>query len=88
MLKNYYLQHEGTGKMVMVGYKVDDAASLEAMGYRLARSSEEDFSKARKRGTVYIKKEMYDDKESTAFLYNNKGLLIGYAHKLKNEGVK
>lgn len=84
MLKGFYLKHEGTGEMVMVGYKVDTAASLEAMGYRLARSSESDFIKARKCGTVYIKKEMYNDKENTAFLYNKKGNLIGYAHRLKN----
>ena len=49
MLKEFHLKHEGTGEMVMVGYKVDDAASLETMGYRLARSSGGRFHKSKKK---------------------------------------
>ena len=86
MLKEFYLKHEGTGEKVVVGYKVIDAESLKEMGYRLARLSEDDFIKSRKKGVVYIKKEMYDDQEDSAFLYDRKGMLIGTAYRIKKGG--
>lgn len=82
MLKKVYLRHEDTGQPVMVGYNVRDLISLEEMGFRIARSSENDFHKVRKRGGVYIKKEMLDGQEDTAFLYDYKGNLIGEAYKI------
>ena len=58
VIKEVYLNHEGTRLPVMVGYDVRDLISLEEMGYRIERSSEDDYHKARKHGLVYIKGEM------------------------------
>ena len=82
MLKKVYLRHEGTGELVFVGYDVQDLAALEVMGYRISRTYEEAFAKARKRGVVYIKGEMYDSREDIAFLYNKKGSWIGEAYRI------
>ena len=60
MLKEFYLNHEGTGRPVMVGYKVKSIAALEEMGYRMARMYEEDVIKPMKRGTVYVQREGFD----------------------------
>ena len=83
MLKEVYLKHEETGLPVMVGYNVRDLISLEEMGYKIGRSSESDFHKARKRGGVYVKKEMLEGQEDIAFLYDRKGMLIGEAFRIK-----
>lgn len=83
MIEKVYLNHEGTGLPVMVGYDVRDLISLEEMGYRIEHSSEDDYHKARKRGFVYIKGEMYDAQEDAAFLYDRKGMLIGTAYRIK-----
>lgn len=85
MIQKVYLNHEGTGLPVMVGYNVRDLNSLEQMGYKIEHSSEDDYHKARKRGLVYIKGEMYDAQEEAAFLYDWKGMLIGTAYRIKKE---
>lgn len=83
MLKEYFLSKEDTGEKVLVGYKVKDLSELEAMGYRISRTAIEDFSKARKRGTVYISKREYDAGEEIALLFNSKGIMIASATKMK-----
>nr|WP_321303433.1 hypothetical protein [uncultured Trichococcus sp.] len=82
MLKKVYLKHEDTGAFVFVGYDVQDLSALEAIGYRIGRMYEEDFTKAKKRGVVYIKGEMLDAKEDAIFLFNKKGSWIGEAYKI------
>ena len=81
-LKEYYLAHEGTGEAVLVGYKVKSLDELEELGYRVSRSAEEDFLKARRRGVVYISREQYEALEASAFLFNNKGLLVAVAYRI------
>lgn len=81
-LKEYYLAHEGTGEAVLVGYKVESLDELEELGYRVSRSAEEDFLKARRRGVVYISREQYEALEASAFLFNNKGLLVAVAYRI------
>lgn len=81
-LKEYYLAHEGTGEAVFVGYKVKSLDELEELGYRVSRSAEEDFLKARRRGVVYISREQYEALEASAFLFNNKGLLVAVAYRI------
>ena len=83
MLKGYYLTKEDTGERVLVGYKVKDLAELEAIGYRVSRTAIEDFTKARKKGTVYIGKREYDAGERIALLFNSKGIMIASATKMK-----
>ena len=85
MIEKVYLNHEETGLPVVVGYSVRDLISLEEMGYRIERSSEDDYHKARKHGLVYIKGEMYDAQEEAAFIYDWKGMLIGTAYRIKKE---
>lgn len=80
-LNEYYLTHEGTGKLVFVGYKVKNLSELEKLGYRVSRSMETDFLKARRRGVVYIGKEQYEAAEECAFLFNNKGMMIAVAYR-------
>ena len=82
MLKEFYLNHEATGQPVMVGYKVKSIAALEEMGYRMARMYEDDFIKARKRGTVYVQREGFDRGEDLVFLFDRKGVWIGEAYKI------
>lgn len=81
-LKEYYLAHEGTGERVLVGYKVKN---LDELGYRVSRSAEEDFLKAKRRGVVYISKSQYDAAEPEAVLYNSKGSMIAVAYRLKQD---
>ena len=81
-LKEYYLAHEGTGERVLVGYKVKSLGELEELGYRLSRSAEEDFRKARRGGVVYISRSQYDAVEGSAFLFNNKGMMIAVAYRI------
>jgi len=81
-LKEYYLAHEGTGEPVLVGYKVKNLEELEELGYRVSRSAEEDFLKARRRGVVYISREQYEALEASALLFNNKGLLVAVAYRI------
>lgn len=81
-LKEYYLAHEGTGERVLVGYKVKSLDELEELGYRVSRSAEEDFLKARRRGVVYIGRQQYESLEASAFLFNNKGLLVAVAYRI------
>lgn len=82
-LKEYYLAHEGTGEPVLVGYKVKSLDELEEeLGYRVSRSAEEDFLKARRQGVVYISIEQYEALEASAFLFNNKGLLVAVAYRI------
>lgn len=83
MLREYFLLKEDTGERVLVGYKVKDLTELEAMGYRVSRTAIEDFTKARKKGTVYISKREYDAGEEIALLFNNKGMMIASATKMK-----
>lgn len=80
-LNEYYLAHEGTGKLIFVGYKVKNLSELEKMGYRISRTAEEDFFKARQRGVVYISREQYEAAEDSAFLFNNKGMMIAVAYR-------
>ncbi|SFE37235.1 hypothetical protein [Trichococcus pasteurii] len=82
-LKKYYLAHEGTGEPVLVGYKVKNLEELEELGYRVSRSAEEDFLKTRRRGLVYISRGQYDAAEPEAALYNNKGMQIAVAYRIK-----
>lgn len=82
MLKEYYLAHEGTGERVLVGYQVKSLDHLEELGYHVSRTSEEDFLKARQRGTVYISHSQYDAAEASAFLFNNKGMMIAVAYRI------
>lgn len=81
-LKEYYLAHEGTGERVLVGYKVTSLDHLEELGYRVSRTAEEDFLKARRRGVVYISRSQYDAAEGSAFLFNNKGMMIAVANRI------
>ena len=83
MLKEFYLNHEGTGQPVMVGYKVKSIAALEEMGYRMARMYEEDVIKSMKRGTVYVQREGFDRGEDLVFLFDRKGVWIGEAYKIR-----
>ena len=82
MLKEFYLNHEGTGQPVMVGYKVKSIVALEEMGYRMARMYEEDIIKSMKRGTVYVQRERFDRGEDLVFLFDRKGMWIGEAYKI------
>lgn len=84
-LKEYYLAHEGTGERVLVGYKVSSLDHLEELGYRVSRTAEEDFLKARRRGVVYISRSQYDAAEPEAVLYNNKGSMFAVAYRLKQD---
>lgn len=83
MLKEFYVKHEGTGIPIFVGYEVKDLKALEDMGYQLRRMYEEDFTKARKRGMVYVQREGFDGKQDMAFLFDHKGSWIGAANKIK-----
>ncbi|MGB7474077.1 hypothetical protein [Trichococcus sp.] len=82
MLKEFYLNHEGTGQPVMVGYKVKSIAALEKMNYRIGRMYEDDFIEARKRGTVYAQREGFDRREDLVYLFDRKGMWIGEAYKI------
>jgi hypothetical protein len=82
MLKEFYLNHEGTEQPVMVGYKVKSIAALEEMGYHIGRMYEADFIKARKRGTVYVQREGFDRGEDLVSLFDRKGNWIGEAYKV------
>lgn len=82
-MKGYYLRNEDTDERVLVGYQVKDLAALEAMNYRIARTAEADFIKARARGTVYISKREHDAGEEIALLFNNKGIMIASAMRIK-----
>lgn len=81
MLREFYLPKEDTGERVFVGYAVNNLTSLEAAGYHISRTAEEDFIKSRKRGTVYIERERFDRNEKEAFLYDNKGSMITTAYR-------
>ena len=81
MLREYYLPKEDTGERVFVGYAVNNLTSLEGAGYHISRTAEDDFIKARKRGTVYIERSRFDVKEKEAFLYDNKGRMITTAYR-------
>ena len=83
-LKKYYLAHEGTGERVLVGYKVKSLDELEELGYRVSRTAEEDFLKARRRGVVYISRAQYDATEPEAVLYS-KGSMFAVAYRLKQD---
>lgn len=83
MLKKFYVKHEGTGIPIFVGYEVKDLKALEDMGYQLRRMYEDDFTKARKRGTVYVQREGFDSGRDTVFLFDRKGSWIGTAHRIK-----
>ena len=83
MLKEYFLLKEDTGERVLVGYAVPNLTVLEGVGYRISRTAIEDFTKARKRGTVYISKREYDAGEEIALLFNSKGIMIASATKMK-----
>lgn len=83
MLKGFHVKHEGTGIPIFVGYEVKDLKALEDMGYQLRRMYEDDFTKARKRGTVYVQREGFDSGEEMVFLFDRKGSWIGGAHKIK-----
>lgn len=80
-LNEYYLAHEGTGKQILVGYRIRDLEHLEELGYRVSRSAVEDFLKARRRGVVYISREQYEAAEESASLFNNKGMMIAVAYR-------
>jgi hypothetical protein len=82
-LNEYYMAHDGTGQRVLVGYRVADLDHLGELGYRVSRSAEEDFLKARKKGVVYLSKDAYEAAEDSVFLYNNKGMQIAVAYRLK-----
>lgn len=84
MLKEFYLKQEGTGQPVMVGYMVKSIAALEEMGYCMARMYEDDFTKARKHGTVYVQREGFDSGEDLVFLFDRKGMWVGEAYRIKN----
>ena len=84
MLKEFYLNHEGTGQPVMVGYKVKSIAALEEMGYRMARMYEEDVIKSMKRGTVYVQRERFDHGEDLIHIFDRRGVWIGEAYRIKN----
>ena len=86
MLIEFYLNHEGTGQPVMVGYKVKSIAALEEMGYRIGRMYEADFIKARKRGTVYVQREGYDGRKDMLSLFDRKGSWICAAHRITQYG--
>lgn len=86
MLKKYYITNEA-GNRIFVGYKVKSLESLNDLGYHISRTFEEDFLKARKRGTVYISHAEYNRQEREASLFNNQGLYIATAYKNK-DGVK
>lgn len=83
MLREYFLLKEDTGERVLVGYVVNNLTVLEGLGYHISRTAEEDFIKARKRGTVYISKREYDAGEEIALLFNSKGIMIASATKMK-----
>ena len=83
MLKEFYLNHEGTGQPVMVGYKVKSIAALEEMGYRMARMYEEDVIKSMKRGTVYVQRERFDHGEDLIHIFDRRGVWIGEAYRIK-----
>lgn len=83
MLKEFYLNHEGTGQPVMVGYQVKSIAALEEMGYRMARMYEEDVIKSMKRGTVYVQRERFDHGEDLVHIFDRKGMWIGEAYKIR-----
>lgn len=80
-LNEYYLSHEGTGKQVLVGYRIRDLKHLEELSYRVSRSAVEDFLKARRRGVVYINREQYEAAEESALLFNKKGMMIAVAYR-------
>ena len=84
MLKEFYLNHEGTKQPVMVGYKVKSIAALEEMGYRMARMYEEDVIKSMKRGTVYVQQERFDHGEDLIHIFDRRGVWIGEAYRIKN----
>ena len=81
MLKEYFLLKEDTGERVFVGYAIPNLTVLEGEGYHISRTAEDDFVKARKRGTVYIERSRFDGKEKEAFLFDNKGRMITTAYK-------
>lgn len=83
-LNEYYLAHEGTGKQILVGYRVRDLDHLEELGYRVSRNVEEDFLKARRLGVVYISREQFEAAEDSAFLFNKKGMMIAVAYRKRN----
>ena len=62
-LNEYYLAHEGTGKQILVGYRVRDLNHLAELSYRVSRNVEEDFIKARQSGVVYLSKDAYEAAE-------------------------
>ena len=83
MLNKFYVKHEGTGIPIFVGYEVKDLKALEDMGYKLRPMYEPDFTKARKRGTVYVQREGFDGGENSVFLFDKKGSWICAAHRIK-----
>ena len=85
MLKKYFLITE-SGARVFVGYKVKNLDHLNELGYHVSPLTVEYYTKARRKGVVYISKTGYG-KATEVDLFDNKGMLIGTAYKNK-EGVK
>ena len=86
MLKKYFLITE-SGKRVFVGYKVKNLDHLNELGYHLSPLTVEYYTKARRKGVVYISKTGYHSKEAEVFIFDNKGMMIGTAFK-NREGEK
>lgn len=79
MLKKYFLITE-SGKRVFVGFKVKSLDHLEELGYHCSPLTVEYYTKARKKGVVYISKTGYG-KAAEVDLFDNKGMMIGTAYK-------
>lgn len=83
MLKKYYLKLE-SGARCFVGFKVKSLDHLDELGYHCSPLTVEYYTKARKKGVVYISKDGYG-KAAEVDLFDNKGMVIGTA--FKNRGV-
>lgn len=81
MLKKYYLKLE-SGTRVFVGFKVKNLDHLNELGYHVSPLMVEHYTKARRKGVVYISKTGYG-KAAEVDLFDNKGMMIGTAYKNK-----
>lgn len=76
-----------SGKRVFVGYKVKSLDHLDQLGYHVSPLTVDYYTKARRKGVVYISKTGYHSKGTEVFLFDNKGMMIGTAFK-NREGEK